>query len=646
MIPCAFGDVFINLRSLLLTIMLSGAMTSVVVRKEHGHVSMEVASTGEIRADDLGSSRPDHHFSWAALEFSACTICHNQSYKYRPVQCRDAFSGSLGDESECKGSKLNSFELCDCGLEVCEPKKADVPCPSSTDLTVPPLLPAAYEELGCFKFEELPGALGQTSRFDMTCINLTQSAKCRHGLPFYKFEAHSMAAKRCFDNCSTRGLDVFGIVGGKQCYCGASVLNDGILSQASPQRKQHLLFDTEALSKRTPQPPSSSTADLTECPLTIYRYSGPFEGGVLPEQFIGNISITDQEYKRTIASGHIIDEEAEEDGIPDEETNTTAASTNFIHMHSWDEARLETSNERIETEHFRNCWPKSCAAGKPWDTRTSKRPSLSLQTNEVWKEYVIIKYVFEEGLSLERRNTFRKAAERWHDKTCLYLVEQKTIPDNSFYVKVGVFPSPSNPTGPPTETGCWALGPGRPPFNTGYGKGENFSRIHMGWCRNADSLGNVMHEIGHILGLTHEQQRPDASSKSLGYGPYLIVYWDNIVQAGKVSSYRTREEAYVGSADDSSGSRPDPHVGHAPYDFQSIMHYGGTFTSDKPLFATIPADQAEFVGNRKFLTEHDIKAVNDMYQCIAHRDHSAAQASNPMIWLWICFVVHIVCAAR
>jgi len=188
--------------------------------------------------------------------------------------------------------------------------------------------------------------------------------------------------------------------------------------------------------------------------------------------------------------------------------------------------------------------------------------------------------------------------------------------------------------------------------------GENFSRIHMGSCRNKVGLGSVMHEVGHVLGLTHEQQRPDASSESKGYGPYLKVYWDTINKEGKLNSYKANEHAYVGSADDSNGSGPDPHVGHAPYDFQSIMHYGGRISEEQPFFATIPADQARFVGNRKFLTEHDVKAVSDMYQCVRRTPAMTTTTttttttatttttnggSNATIWVFACFGV-LVCA--
>jgi len=66
-----------------------------------------------------------------------------------------------------------------------------------------------------------------------------------------------------------KGLDVFAMVPGEGCRCGASIINANVwLGQAPPAT---LLFDPHLLS---PFPPGTQ-----ECAMRIYRYVGHFEAG-------------------------------------------------------------------------------------------------------------------------------------------------------------------------------------------------------------------------------------------------------------------------------------------------------------------------------------------------------------------------------
>jgi len=445
----AGGCVFIHLYFLLFTVILSGEVTAVVVRREketqsmqvtaaakfsasddwgnlsvahkdHGKQIMEVTAFAELFAHDHeGKQVPSQYFSWNASQFSKCAQCNNQSYRYRSVECRDVFSGLQEDDINCKGlTKLNSFELCYCGLEVCELQKGDMLCPGSNDLTVLPNISGTFEELGCSKFDQLHAHRYPRSYFDMTCANLTENTTCRYGLPFYSFRANPMTAQRCFENCSTRGYDVFGVLESKLCYCGASTFNEHVWSTASPKRKQQLVFDTEVLGKLMPW--------STECPLKVYRYSGPFESGVLPQLPMGHHMIIDVVYMHTIASGVMQDEEMEEDGRVDDatEASTSTEVTHSIHRSSLEKGRRDTSAEHDQSDTFRRCWPEQCAAGKPWHTRAPESPSGSDTT---WKEYVIIEYMFQENLEDVKINTFKKSdTELAYEDVCAFCREGLT----------------------------------------------------------------------------------------------------------------------------------------------------------------------------------------------------------------------------
>ena len=76
------------------------------------------------------------------------------------------------------------------------------------------------------------------------------------------------------------------------------------------------------------------------------------------------------------------------------------------------------------------------------------------------------------------------------------------------------------------------------------------STINLGWCNASFHTGAMTHEIGHVLGLGHEQKRPDRDS-------FISINW-TAVEPGWVSEYTM----YSSQADH-----------HRPYNYDSIMHY-------------------------------------------------------------------------
>jgi astacin len=101
--------------------------------------------------------------------------------------------------------------------------------------------------------------------------------------------------------------------------------------------------------------------------------------------------------------------------------------------------------------------------------------------------------------------------------------------------------------------------------------------------------GRVIHEIGHTVGLWHEQSRGDRDL-------YIRILWQNI-QAGKEVNFNQR----ISDGDD---------IG--PYDYGSIMHYPSDAFSRNHQ-PTIVARNNAPIGQRQGLSEGDIAAVNTMY---------------------------------
>ena len=113
------------------------------------------------------------------------------------------------------------------------------------------------------------------------------------------------------------------------------------------------------------------------------------------------------------------------------------------------------------------------------------------------------------------------------------------------------------------------------------------------WLDNDCTTGNAIHEIGHALGLFHEQSRSDRDT-------YITVNWSNI-ESGKSGNFQT----YIESG--SSG------FDHLPMDWNSIMMYDSYSFSKNGSPTMTRKDGTTWTRQRKGLSAGDIATINRMY---------------------------------
>ncbi|CAJ1062652.1 meprin A subunit beta-like [Xyrichtys novacula] len=191
-----------------------------------------------------------------------------------------------------------------------------------------------------------------------------------------------------------------------------------------------------------------------------------------------------------------------------------------------------------------------------------------LNRKQLWD--IPVPYVLEANLGVNAKGVVLQAFEHFRLKTC---IDFRPRQSEEYYLSVR-----KNP-------GCYSF------VSRTIKSGQVVS---IG--RRCDRLGTVEHEFMHALGLYHEQARYDRDD-------YVTIIWRNI-KDGYKRNFRKLTPSMSTTF-------------NAPYDYLSVMHYGGKVfskNSGDTIVTKLPEYQDQ-IGQRMEMSSIDVYKLNRLYNC-------------------------------
>ncbi|KRZ09764.1 Zinc metalloproteinase nas-36 [Trichinella zimbabwensis] len=205
----------------------------------------------------------------------------------------------------------------------------------------------------------------------------------------------------------------------------------------------------------------------------------------------------------------------------------------------------------------------------PFVKRKMVKRSLEKNLQKRWQGGVI-KYRFHNSIAQENHALIRQALQFWQSHTCMRFVfdDNANSEDHLLFFRGG---------------GCYSM----------VGRYGGVQVVSIG--SGCEYLGIISHEVGHAMGLWHQQSRPDADS-------YIRIRPENVMK-GALYNFLKRNTNQVTTMD-------------VPYDLGSVMHYGPTaFTRDytQRTIVTLKPGYQRTIGQREHPSFLDVEIINKAY---------------------------------
>ncbi|XP_002157397.2 hatching enzyme 1.2 [Hydra vulgaris] len=184
----------------------------------------------------------------------------------------------------------------------------------------------------------------------------------------------------------------------------------------------------------------------------------------------------------------------------------------------------------------------------------------------------IVPYMIDNTIDAGTRQAINDAIADYHTYTCLRFVPRKSEPNYIRFTKGAGCTSPVGMSG-----------------------GVNV--VSLG--ENCGDKGTALHEIGHSIGLYHEQSRPDR-------GKYIKIHYNNIDP-----KYGTAFAFDIANDIDSLGTE---------YDYRSAMHYSSEAFAKPGLqtITTVDPKNMKYIENFNQIIGFsviDVQQIRKMYNC-------------------------------